>query len=80
MKHTPESNIVYVIPNGGRHFPERLVGGVQDCLEDIRVTDWHEGIKGWLMGPRMEIKTQGWIWNVELDRVKRLPGRQHRHY
>lgn len=23
------------------------------------VIDWHEGIKGWLVGPCMEIKTQG---------------------
>lgn len=33
VKHTPESNIVYIIPEGGRYFPEWLIDGVQDCLE-----------------------------------------------
>lgn len=54
MKHIPESNIVYIIPNRGRYFPEWLIDGAQDCLEDIgRVTGSSEGR---MMGQQMKIK------------------------
>lgn len=39
--HLPESNIVDIIPNGGRAFPECLLIIVQDCLESTGgVMDW----------------------------------------
>lgn len=33
VEHPPESNVVDIIPHGGRGFPECLIPGVQDRLE-----------------------------------------------
>lgn len=69
VKHTPESNIVYIIPEGGRCFPERLVEGVQDCLEEDRktgrVTLGHlkaGGYKGLDSGTTNGGEDSGWVW------------------
>lgn len=36
-EHPPESNIVDIIPEGGRCFPECFISVVQDCLESTGI-------------------------------------------